>query len=116
MVYGIRTFAGQNAHSFWHVLGNRMVTMCANVMFNCYINDLMTCYKMMSLDLFRSLELRCTRFEIDAEITGKLLRRRHRIFEVPISYQARSHDEGKKIRARDGFRVLGTLLRIRAGS
>ena len=113
VVYGERMFGGHSAHSYWYVVGNRFVTLCTNVLFNCYIRDLMTCFKMMDLELFRSLDLTSSGFEVEAEITAKLLTRRHRIFEVPISYAARQHSEGKKLHASDAFRVLGTLLRIR---
>src|SRR5207302_6579646 len=94
VVYGVRAFTGDSAHSYWYVVGNRFVTLCTNVLFNCYIRDLMTCFKMMDLELFRSLGLRSAGFEVEAEITAKLLTRGHRIFEVPVSYAARRHSEG----------------------
>jgi dolichol-phosphate hexosyltransferase len=114
-VYGVRSFAAHASHSLLYVLGNKAVTASANVLFNRYIRDMMTCYKMLPLELFRALELRSSGFEIEAEITGKLLRDRRHIFEVPISYRARGHDEGKKLRGRDALRVLAMLLRLRFG-
>lgn len=111
--YGIRLFGGHAAHSYWYVVGNRLLTLFANILFNCYVRDMMTCFKMMELDLFRSLDISATGFELEAEITAKLLRRGHRIYEVPIYYKARTQEEGKKIRASDGWRVLIQLVRTR---
>jgi hypothetical protein len=89
------------------------VTLWKNLLFNSYLSDLETCYKLMPLEIWRSLDLRSNGFEIEPEITAKLLKRGHRIFEVPISYAARSRAEGKKLTYRDGLRALGTLARIR---
>jgi dolichol-phosphate hexosyltransferase len=113
VVYGIRTFDGYHSHSFLFVLGNKGVTLAANVLFNVYIHDLMTCHKAMYTELFRSLALQARGFTIEPEITARLLQRGEKIFEVPVHYRARGSDEGKKLTAADGFRVLGTLLRCR---
>jgi dolichol-phosphate hexosyltransferase len=113
VVYGIRTFDGYTSHSLLYVLGNKAVTLAANVLFNVYIHDLMTCHKAMDTELFRSLPLRTRGFDIEPEITARLLQRGQRIYEVPVRYRARSFEEGKKLTAMDGFRVLWTLLRIR---
>jgi dolichol-phosphate hexosyltransferase len=112
-VYGTRAFRSHSAFSFWYVVGNRAVTMAANVIYNSWISDMMTGHKAMSTELFRSLELRERGFAIEAEITARLLRSGIRIYEVPIDYVARGRDEGKKLTAVDGLRVLGTLLRCR---
>jgi glycosyltransferase involved in cell wall biosynthesis len=112
-VYGTRTFAAHSAYSFWFVMGNKGVTLCNNLLFNSYLSDLETCYKLMPLKLWRELGLRSCGFEIEPEITAKLLKRGHRIFEVPISYAARSRAEGKKLTWRDGVRAVATLARIR---
>jgi dolichol-phosphate hexosyltransferase len=116
VVYGIRTFDGYTSHSLLYVLGNKAVTLAANVLFNVYIHDLMTCHKAMDTELFRSLPLRTRGFDIEPEITARLLQRGQRIYEVPVRYRARSFEEGKKLTAMDGFRVLWTLLRIRLAS
>jgi glycosyltransferase involved in cell wall biosynthesis len=113
VVYGTRTFAAHSAYSFWFVVGNKGVTLWNNLLFNSYLSDLETCYKLMPLTLWRSLQLRSSGFEIEPEITGKLLKRGLRIYEVPISYAARSREEGKKLTWRDGLRAVGTLTRIR---
>jgi dolichol-phosphate hexosyltransferase len=113
VVYGVRTFDGYTSHSFLYVLGNKSVTLAANVLFNVYIRDLMTCHKAMYTETFRSLPLRTNGFSIEPEITARLLQRGERIYEVPVSYRARASEEGKKLTAADGFRVLWTLLRCR---
>jgi glycosyltransferase involved in cell wall biosynthesis len=112
-VYGVRGFQAHNAFSFWYVVGNRGVTFAANLLFNCWLGDLMTCHKAIRTDLFRSLSLRESGFAIEAEITARLLRRGTRIFEVPVSYRARGREEGKKLTAADGLRVMRTLTRCR---
>lgn len=113
VVYGTRTFGSHNAYSYLYVLGNRGVTTAANVLFNCYISDLETCFKMMPVSLYRSLDIRSTGFGMEAEITGKLLRRGVRPYEIPISYKARSREEGKKLTWRDGVEALWILARER---
>jgi dolichol-phosphate hexosyltransferase len=111
--FGVRAFDGYTSHSFLYVLGNKGVTLAANLLFNVYLRDIMTCHKMIRTDLFRSLPLRETGFAIEPEIAARLVQRGERIFEVPVQYHARTTAEGKKLTARDGFRVLSTLLRCR---
>jgi glycosyltransferase involved in cell wall biosynthesis len=113
VVYGNRTFGSHSAYSFWYVMGNKAVTTAANVLFNSYIGDLETCFKLMPTALFRSLEIRSRGFGMEAEVTAKLLRRKIRPYEVPISYRARSRDEGKKITWRDGVEAIWILGRER---
>ena len=113
VVYGTRTFGSHTAYSFWYVIGNKAVTMFANVIFNCWISDLETCFKLMPLPLYRELDIRSVGFGMEAELTGKLLRRGVRPFEVPISYRARSREEGKKLTWKDGVEAIWILLRIR---
>ncbi len=111
--FGVRAFDGYTSHSFLFVLGNKGVTLACNVLFNVYLHDIMTCHKMIRTDLFRSLSLRSPGFAIEPEITARLVQRGERIFEVPVHYRARSNEEGKKLTAYDGVRVIGTLLRCR---
>jgi dolichol-phosphate hexosyltransferase len=113
VVYGTRTFGSHNAYSYLYVLGNRAVTTAANVLFNCYISDLETCFKLIPTALYRQLDIRQAGFGMEAEVTGKLLRRGIRPFEVPISYQARSREDGKKLTWRDGVEALWILSRER---
>ena len=112
-VYGTRAFRSHSAFSFWYVIGNRTVTLAANVIFNSWISDMMTGHKAMRTELFRQLRLRERGFAIEAEITARLLQHGIRIYEVPIDYVARGREEGKKLTAMDGVRVLVTLLRCR---
>ena len=112
-VFGVRAFDGYTSHSFLYVLGNKGVTLAANVLFNVYLRDIMTCHKAIRTDVFRSLPLSARGFDIEPEITARLLQSGERIFEVPIQYRARSTAEGKKLTSRDGFRVLRTLVRCR---
>lgn len=114
VVYGSRTFGSHTAFSFWHVMGNKIITTFANVLFNCYISDLETGYKLMPVELYRDLGIRAKGFGMEAEVTGKLLRLGIRPYEVPISYQARSRVEGKKIKWTDGVEALLILMRERA--
>jgi dolichol-phosphate hexosyltransferase len=113
VVYGSRSFGSHAAYSFWYVMGNKAVTTVANVLFNAYIADLETCFKLMPLDLLRGLHVTSEGFGMEAEITGKLLARRIRPFEVPITYRARSREAGKKITWRDGVEAVWILARIR---
>ncbi len=111
--FGVRAFDGYTSHSFLFVLGNKGVTLACNILFNVYLHDIMTCHKMIRTDLFRSLPLQSPGFAIEPEITARLVQRGERIFEVPVHYRARSNEEGKKLTAVDGFRVIATLMRCR---
>jgi glycosyltransferase involved in cell wall biosynthesis len=111
--FGVRAFDGYTSHSFLFVLGNKFVTLACNVLFNVYMHDIMTGQKMIRTDLFRALPLRARGFSIEPEIVARLIQRGERIFEVPVHYRARATDEGKKLTAADGFRVLRTLIRCR---
>ena len=111
--FGVRAFDGYTSHSFLFVMGNKGVTLACNVLFNVYLHDIMTCHKMIRTELFRSLPLRSAGFAIEPEITARLVQRGERIYEVPVHYRARSNEEGKKLTALDGFRVIATLLRCR---
>lgn len=113
VVYGTRGFESHSAFSFWYVIGNKGVTLAANLLFNSYLGDIMTCHKVMRTDIFRSLQLKSRGFDIEPEITGKLLSSGHQIYEVPVRYRARGRNEGKKLTAVDGLRVLRTLIECR---
>jgi glycosyltransferase involved in cell wall biosynthesis len=112
-IYGVRGFQSHSAFSFWYVIGNKAVTMAANVLYNRWLADIMTCHKVMRTDLLRSLKLSEDGFGIEPEITARLLRAGKQIYEVPVRYSARRRAEGKKLTARDGLRVLMTLARCR---
>ena len=118
VIYGTRTFGSHTSFSFWYVIGNKGVNLIANLLFNSYISDVETCFKLMPLELYRSLNVTANGFGMEAEATSKLLARGYRPYEVPISYKARSREEGKKITAWDGVEAVWIMLslRIREGS
>lgn len=116
VVYGVRGFAGQTAYSYWFVLGNRAVTLASNLLFDSYISDMETGYKVLRSELWKRLGLRGTRFDIEPDITARVLRLGYRIHEVPIRYYARSREEGKKLTWRDGLHAIWALLRVRLAS
>jgi dolichol-phosphate hexosyltransferase len=113
VVFGTRAWTSQSSFSFWYVMGNKSVTFATNVLYNCWISDVMTCHKAMRTDLFRSLPLRERGFAIEPEIAARVLKAGERIHEVPISYKARGREAGKKLTSTDGLRVLRTLVRCR---
>ena len=113
VVYGSR-FTGERRNMlFLHWVGNRVLSLTTNVLYNTTLSDMETCYKLVDRTLLADLGLRCNRFDIEPEITAKILKRRVRIYEVPISYMGREFDEGKKITWRDGFVALWTLVKFR---
>ena len=115
VVYGSRLRGGkpQRAYLFWHLLGNRFLSLLTSVLYNTTLSDMETGYKAFRADLLRSLELRENRFGLEPEITAQICKRKLRIYELPISYYGRTYDEGKKITWRDGFRAIWVLLRVR---
>lgn len=113
VVYGTRSFGSHTAYSFWYVVGNKTVTFFANLLFDSWISDLESCFKLMPLALYRRLDIRSAGFGMEAEVTGKLLARGIRPYEVPISYTARGREEGKKLTWQDGVEALWILIKIR---
>ncbi|HMP74779.1 MAG TPA: glycosyltransferase family 2 protein [Kiritimatiellia bacterium] len=117
VVYGSR-FAGGGAHRvhlFWHMVGNKFLTLLSNMMTNLNLTDMEVCYKVFRREILQGIEIRENRFGFEVEITAKVARKRCRIYEVPISYHGRSYDEGKKIGWKDGFRALWCIIRYRLG-
>ena len=113
VVYGSR-FTGERRNMlFLHWVGNRFLSLTTNVLYNTTLSDMETCYKLIDRQLLDTLTLHSNRFEIEPELTAKILKRGVRIYEVPISYTGREMDEGKKITWRDGVTALYTLVRYR---
>jgi glycosyltransferase involved in cell wall biosynthesis len=113
VVYGSR-FTGERRNMLLlHWIGNRFLSMTTNVLYNTTLSDMETCYKLIERDLVESMKLHSNRFDIEPEITAKILKRGIRIYEVPISYSGREFDEGKKITWRDGFSALWALVKYR---
>ena len=115
VVFGSRLSGGrtQRAYMFWHLVGNRFLSLLTNVLYNTTLSDMETGYKAFRVDVLRSLDLREDDFGIEPEITGKVCKRKLRIYELPISYYGRTFAEGKNITWRDGFRAIWVLLRVR---
>jgi len=117
VVYGSR-FLGVTLKSLdyahpLHYFGNKFLTLFTNVLYGTKVTDMETCYKLVKADVIKGIPLRARRFDFEPEITSKLLKRGHKIVEVPISYNSRSFDEGKKITWKDGVKAVGYLLRYR---
>jgi glycosyltransferase involved in cell wall biosynthesis len=115
VVYGSRLSGGrpQRAYLFWHLVGNRFLSLLTNVLFNTTLSDMETGYKAFRTEVLRSLDLRQDDFGIEPEITAKVCRRKLRVYELPISYYGRTYAEGKKITWRDGFKAIRVLLGVR---
>ncbi len=113
VVYGSRFLGPRKAMLFWHMLGNKFLTLLTNVLYNTILSDMETCYKVFKADAIKGIPLRSRRFEFEPEITAKVLKRGHRIFEVPISYYGREYNEGKKITWREGPKAVWTLIKYR---
>ena len=115
VVFGSR-FAGGGAHRvlyFWHMMGNKFLTLLSNMMTNLNLTDMEVCYKVFKRDILRRISLREDRFGFEVEITAKVARQKCRIYEVPISYHGRNYEEGKKITWKDGVRALWCIVRYR---
>ncbi len=113
VVYGSRFLGPHLNLLFWHRLGNSFLNFLVNILFNTTLSDMETCYKLISADALRAIDLKSNAFDIEPEITCKLLKRGMRIYEVPISYVGRDHSQGKKITWMDGFAAVGVILRER---
>jgi glycosyltransferase involved in cell wall biosynthesis len=116
VVYGSRFLGRPRRMTFVQWVGNRGLTFLTNLLYGAALTDMETCYKMMPTEVARSLNLQARRFDVEPEITAKLLRAGYRILEVPISYEGRDEDAGKKIRWTDGVPALNMLLRTRFSS
>jgi glycosyltransferase involved in cell wall biosynthesis len=115
VVFGSRLSGGrpQRAYLFWHLLGNRFLSLLTNVLFNTTLSDMETGYKAFRIEVLRSLDLRQNDFGIEAEITAKICKRKLRVYELPIAYYGRTYAEGKKITWKDGFKAIRVLLSVR---
>jgi glycosyltransferase involved in cell wall biosynthesis len=113
VVYGSRFLGRHRVFLFTHYAGNRILTLLTNVLYNTMLTDMETCYKVMRTDVLRSMTLRSDGFGIEPELTAKIFKRGYRVYEVPITYDGRGYDEGKKISWRDGVVALWVLLRYR---
>jgi glycosyltransferase involved in cell wall biosynthesis len=114
VVYGSRFLgAPRRATMFWHMVANKLLTLMTNILFNSILSDMETGYKLFPREIIQSIPINAKRFDFEPEITAKLLKRRVRIFEVPISFNPREYSEGKKIGLKDAFEAVWTLLKYR---
>ncbi len=113
VVYGSRFLGRHRVFLFVHYLGNRVLTLLTNVLYNTMLTDMETCFKAMRVDVLRSMTLRSNRFGIEPELTAKIFKRGFRVYEIPITYDGRGYDDGKKITWRDGISAIWTLLKFR---
>jgi glycosyltransferase involved in cell wall biosynthesis len=113
VVYGSRFLGRHRAFMFSHYMGNRLLTLVTNVLYDTMLSDMETCYKVMRAEVLRGMVLRSRRFEIEPELTAKIFKRGYRVCEMPITYYGRSYHEGKKITWRDGASALWTLIKYR---
>ena len=113
VVYGSRFLGRHRVFLFTHYLGNRLLTSITNVLYNTMLTDMETCYKVMRIEVLRSFSLESNGFGIEPELTAKIFKRRYRVYEIPITYDGRGYEEGKKITWRDGVVALWVLLKFR---
>jgi glycosyltransferase involved in cell wall biosynthesis len=115
VVFGSRLLGGrpQRAYLFWHLVGNRFLSLLTNVLYNTTLSDMETGYKAFRTDVLRSVRLTQDDFAIEAELTGEVCRRGLRIYQLPIAYYGRTYEEGKKITWRDGLKAARVLLEVR---
>jgi glycosyltransferase involved in cell wall biosynthesis len=113
VVYGSRFLGRHRVFLFTHYVGNRLLTLLTNVLYNTMLSDMETCYKVMRTEVLRSMTLRSDGFGIEPELTAKIFKRGYRVYEVPITYDGRGYEEGKKIGWRDGVVALWVLFKYR---
>ena len=113
VVYGSRFLGRHRVFMFSHYLGNRIVTLLTNVLYNTMLTDMETCYKVMRVEVARGMDLRSNGFGIEPEMTAKIFKRGYRVYEIPITYDGRGYEQGKKITWRDGIVALWVLLKYR---
>jgi glycosyltransferase involved in cell wall biosynthesis len=115
VVYGSRVRGGKPVRDFSlvYLWGNKFVTFVTNLLYGAALTDMETCYKVFRADVIKNIQIYANRFEFEPEVTAKLLKRRHKILEVPISYYGRDKIEGKKLSWRDGVGALWTLVKYR---
>jgi glycosyltransferase involved in cell wall biosynthesis len=113
VVFGSRFMGRHTGMYFWNALGNKGLTFLTNFLFNSWISDMETCYKVMRTEILRSLNLESNDFRLEPEITAKVLRKGYRIYEVPVSYLGRTYEEGKKMKPSQGFYAILALFRYR---
>ncbi len=115
VVYGSRLSGGKvsRAFNFWHYIGNKMLTLVTNLLYNSILSDMETCYKVFRADVIKNMQIKSNKFDFEPEITAKVLKRKYKLYEMSISYYGRDFAEGKKITWRDGFAAIWALIKYR---
>ncbi|MCI0391786.1 MAG: glycosyltransferase family 2 protein [Acidobacteria bacterium] len=115
VIYGSRLSGAKvaRAFNFWHYVGNKFLTLVTNLLYNSILSDMETCYKVFRADVIKNIQIKSNRFDFEPEITAKVLKRKHKLYEMPISYYGRDFSEGKKITWRDGFSAVWALIKYR---
>ncbi len=115
VVYGSRLSGGKTVRAFnyFHYLGNKFLTFLTNVLYNTILTDMETCYKVFRADVIKNIQIKSNRFDFEPEITAKVLKRKYKLYEMPISYSGRDFAEGKKISWKDGFAAVWALVKYR---
>jgi glycosyltransferase involved in cell wall biosynthesis len=113
VVYGSRFLGRHRVFMFSHYLGNRIVTLLTNILYNTMLTDMETCYKVMRAEIVKGMTLQSNGFGIEPEMTAKIFKGGYRVYEIPITYDGRGYDQGKKITWRDGFVALWVLIKFR---
>ncbi len=114
VVYGSRFLgAPHRVTMFWHLIANRLLTFMTNILYNTILTDMETGYKVFRREVIEGMNIRARRFDFEPEFTAKVLKRKYRIFEVPISFNPRDYSQGKKIGLKDAFAAVWTLLKYR---
>ena len=113
VVYGSRFIGGDERRIlfFWHTIANKLLTLLSNMFTNLNLTDMETCYKVFKKDIIKNIDLKEKRFGFDPEITAKMAKMKPKIFEVGISYFGRTYDQGKKIKLKDAFIVLKSIIK-----
>ena len=114
VVYGSRFLGGpRRVAMFWHMVANKLLTVMTNILYNTILTDMETGYKVFRRQVIEGMTINARRFDFEPEVTAKVLKRRYRIFEVPITFNPRDYSQGKKIKLRDAFSAVWTLLKYR---
>jgi len=115
VAYGSRLSGGKPSRSFMftHLLGNKLLTLMTNILYNTTLTDMETCYKAFKTDFIKGIEIKSNRFDFEPEITAKVLKKGARLYELPISYYGREYEEGKKITWKDGVHAIFALIKFR---
>ena len=114
VVYGSRFLGGpRRTMMFWHMIANKLLTLMTNLLYDTILSDMETGYKVFKAEVIKGVPLHCRRFDFEPEVTAKMLKRKHRIYEVPISFDPREYAEGKKIGLKDAFAAVWTLVKYR---